>query len=728
MARRGDRDGAVLYALEAMGTPTRERRQRLQEYLDPGLARLLGTIRPPATLTGVEADAVSGLITLLDSQHEITVWRPGSAAGEAPQRQQRLRLAASTERRQRSVLGPGGRRALLWPLDAAAGDAVEVWDVGTARVVARLAQPPGLQSAAFVLGQDAVLLSAAPELRLHDARSGRLLARLPDALLAGERVLKAVNGRYLGWRQADGGYAVFDVARMRLAGTLPAVGDSAPVALDPLGQLVAVAVPPDVVSVRAVPSGAELARCQLTARAIALDFDPQGRWLVVQSDDGRLTLHEPTPGCPLRLQREGPRRWHAAFSLDSEYLLVGNLARGYELVTTGTGVRLGAPFQPGMGGAGALPGGTASLPRLIAPLGLALTYDGRKAVKLWSLVAPDDPAGRQPPPAAQIAIAADGRRAVRAGMAGELQFLDVPDSGDLRPPAVRSGAGALQTARHGAPVTRLAFDDRGRRLASGGLDGSLRLWNATRGEPVGASARHDDGAVIALHFLPGGRWLASATARSVQVLDTETATVIARLPVAARTPSLLVGPDGVLYIGGDGEGVTRWDWRTGTATALVAANYRVRTATLSRDGQWLATAGADRIVRLWRLGSTAPLPQTHTVPAMVEALTFSVDGRRLWLKSGAWLTVLDRNASGLSAPVTRSLPDADSQLVAALPDGAIRLLLRPAGSRPQLWSRRADEPWLDAGRSVAVVDPAEPPARLRLQVGENGTLVPIGQD
>lgn len=62
-------------------------------------------------------------------------------------------------------------------------------------------------------------------------------------------------------------------------------------------------------------------------------------------------------------------------------------------------------------------------------------------------------------------------------------------------------------AEHGAPVMALAVDGKGAILASGGIDGVVRLWNVESGERVDEIAT-DGAAVTAIAFSPGSELLA----------------------------------------------------------------------------------------------------------------------------------------------------------------------------------------------------------------------------
>jgi WD40 repeat protein len=115
---------------------------------------------------------------------------------------------------------------------------------------------------------------------------------------------------------------------------------------------------------------------------------------------------------------------------------------------------------------------------------------------------------------------------------------------------------------HTGAVNCLAVQPHGGLLASGGLDGTVRLWEleARRpvGEPMAAEARLSD-----LAFSPDGRTLASAALDgSVRLWDVETRRQLGR-PLGAHARSaggVAFDPDGTaLMTGGEQPGLRRWD-------------------------------------------------------------------------------------------------------------------------------------------------------------------------
>ena len=173
----------------------------------------------------------------------------------------------------------------------------------------------------------------------------------------------------------------------------------------------------------------------------------------------------------------------------------------------------------------------------------------------------------------------------------------------------RDAAGEPARRPHGRSAQRRVRPG-GRRLASAGADGTVRLWDVARSAPVGPPLEVDADGVWSVAFSPDGRMLAT---------------------------------------GGADWTVRLWDVGRGTqlGDALEGHTGEVRSIAFSRDGTRLASASEDGTVRLWDVGRQAPVGKPLEGHAgWVLSVAFSPDGAHARLGRRR----LDRTPVGRRAP------------------------------------------------------------------------------
>ena len=354
----------------------------------------------------------------------------------------------------------------------------------------------------------------------------------------------------------------------------------------------------------------------------------------------------------------------------------------------------------------------------------------------------------------------DGRWLASLGGDGELCIWDA-DSGqcvrrfkELVKPGVREPL-AAQLA--GASPTRcmLAFSADGARLAVGGVDNrlhifdpaagkltrSLPMWGggfafASDGQDVGALVNHrklvrrkiSDGKESAAAtldrgnlttptpaaFSPDGKLLALVDERKLRLYDAVTGKVARELPVETKAGAvaLLFAPNGKALVVGSAKQIRVWDVEAGMphVDLPTAGNGTTRLA-FSPDGSILAVSAPspDGVV-LWNLADGKPLRSIDPMGGMPTALGFSPDGKTLAIGSGLRIDRFEAATGkrldklpGHHSAVTATALSADGRLVAS----------GDAHGTCYLWEAATGRPLhaLDAGQGAVVALAFSPDAQ-----------------
>ena len=160
---------------------------------------------------------------------------------------------------------------------------------------------------------------------------------------------------------------------------------------------------------------------------------------------------------------------------------------------------------------------------------------------------------------------------------------------------------ALMLLPTASRVYSVSFSPDGATLASGALDGTVRLWDVVTGEPIATLEGHTD-AVYSVSFSPDGATLASGAGDgTVRLWDVVTGEPIATLEgYTDRVHSVSFSPDGVTLASGAGGTILLWAVVTGEAIATLEGHTdRVESVSFSPDGATLASGSLDGTILLW---------------------------------------------------------------------------------------------------------------------------------
>jgi eukaryotic-like serine/threonine-protein kinase len=380
----------------------------------------------------------------------------------------------------------------------------------------------------------------------------------------------------------------------------------------------------------------------------AVAFAPDGKTIVTASDDRTVRLWSLEMGAPKIFEGHTDEVWAAALSPDGKMIASGGKDKGVRLwdVAKGKSTLLEGHLQWVTHVTFSADG------KWLASQGLG---DG---IFLWN-VATKEGTRVATNPGVEMSrgpvFSEDGR------------FLAFVETGKLVIWDVTTGRRDLWPGQTSI-CSSIAVSPDGRMIATGGVDGLIRLWSTTGG--LSRTFRvHADEVTAMLFSRDGSTLITGSKDRSVRSMDVVSATVRIWGLYGGEVKTMALSPDGKqLAVGGKDRNVIVWNVADGQRTMLGGFQdwLAFHGVTFSPDGKYLAAASFDQTMRVWRMGDRVDRVVSEQVEELVAA-TYMPDGNRI-VSLGALGTVslLSLNAA---APKTLAKHEGRGLEIKVFPDG-----------------------------------------------------------
>ena len=219
-----------------------------------------------------------------------------------------------------------------------------------------------------------------------------------------------------------------------------------------------------------------------------------------------------------------------------------------------------------------------------------------------------------------VAVTADGARAVSGGVDGTVRVWDLA-----------TGREQAELTSHDGHVWAVAVTADGDRAVSGGSDGAVRVWDLATGRQQAELTGHDLTVWAVAVTADGARAVSGGYDGAVRVWDLAAGRQPAELTGHdGRVRAVAVTADGARAVSGGEDGTVRvWDLAAGRQQAkLTGHDGRVRAVAVTAGGARAVSGGEDGTVRVWDLAAGRQQAKLTGHDGWVLAVAVTADGAR----------------------------------------------------------------------------------------------------
>jgi WD40 repeat protein len=699
--------------------------------------RLASWTLPGGTAVVAAASADGRLLAAAGGDGAIHLWsidEDGRAEGEP------RRIAAHEAAVGGLAFSPSGAQLCSIALDGS----LRIWNAASGEAAGRIDLPSPARAVAWAAGGSRLASAGGePDIRIWEPPPGPA-ERLCEAPASPAAFAASADGKLLAAGASSGEIVLWSLEGGGEARRLKAHrGALSSLVFDGSGGRLASAGADGFLRLWEAAEGKELETVETGIAAERLALIAGGTRLAAAWGDGRLGIW--------RLGASGPR----ASAPEAGKVTAAAVAPGGARLAIATESE-GAPAIVLRGAAGEAP---LRLTSLAAPIrALAFAPDGERLASLdaagaWKVWSAGDGAlveegSGEIGGAAAIALPGKLPLVAWTGAGGAIELRDFGDD----------GAGAPRTIAVSPLPEALALSAGGQRLAAGGDDSGVRVYDA--GGRLLRELRAPAGGARMLAFSDDGALLVAAGGGGrAFVFDLESGGLVEALPLGAEPLLVRFASEGELIVwlasGATEAHALRFERSRkvherritallssaeGSLTFSSAEDGRIIAATnggeekfaashgapvlalaLSGDGQWLASAGADRQVRIWSAadGAAGPKGPLGGFASDLASLAFAAGGRTLAVAAGREVVVIDLE-SGAAEQLCREHGAPVVALASAGEDG--RRIVSAAGDGLLAWRSLALGRLSGHAKPVTSLAAVPPGENEILSGSEDGTL------
>jgi WD40 repeat protein/serine/threonine protein kinase len=279
-----------------------------------------------------------------------------------------------------------------------------------------------------------------------------------------------------------------------------------------------------------------------------------------------------------------------------------------------------------------------------------------------------------------VTASSDGRRIASGGADNTVRVWDVETHKELR-----------QFTGHTYSLDSVAFSPDGRRLLTADQSKVFRLWDVDRGTELRQFVGHTDAVRSVIFTKDGRRALSGSFDESIRLWDVETGKELHRFTGhTSGVFRIALSPDGRYVLSGSNDKTVRL-WRlpdpppaekVGEVRRFEGHTKGAWGVAFSPDGRHALSGDGDGTVRLWEVATGREVRRFSGHNGHVEGVAFSPDGRQALTTSYGGTVQLWDVETGKEIRVLRGHPD-DAYRVAFSPDG--RRALSGGDETMRLW-------------------------------------------